>query len=259
MSQEIQTLPEAGPLEPVGEVRETTVIATTREQMLAAQQVLVRKAESRIAGLHAEIAELRENLEIAKKNKLKISTIQDKIQRNERRVTFYQKLKAAFEEGFVLIPDMDLEVFAVRTTRELPKQNYKSIESPRSWDVPVVPDVEASRAPVGEGEYVSPRPHLQGSSSERKNEKGETVYSKDRWADAFAEEITFPFALAKPRIVDLTTRAMALKIFDEIGVLPNRVRRNSDPMVVGRVLLKEGWQTKRMNFLVCWFVETEDI
>lgn len=241
------------------EERETTVIATTAEQMQTAQLILIDRCNVRLHNCEVELGELQHNLRVAKQNKLRQTGISTAISRTKRRVTFYTKLRAAFEAGYTLIPDMDVEVFAIRTTAAGPVEHYDVNKSSYSGvSVPSLPDQQSNLAPLGEGRYVSPQAlEVHGEPVESTDKDGKLVYSCDAWAEDFQEEIVFPFALAKPQIVEMTTRAMALKVFDDFGVLP-RTRR-SDPMVVGRILLGRGWQQKRMNFLVCWFVETRTL
>ena len=77
------------------------------------------------------------------------------------------------------------------------------------------------------------------------------------WADEF-QDVGFPFTMAKPQILDATGKAMARKIFDEVGILPRR-RAKGDPMVVGRIIYKgSGYDEKSISFLITWFVDTKD-
>jgi hypothetical protein len=75
----------------------------------------------------------------------------------------------------------------------------------------------------------------------------------------FDENIRFPFTFAKPQILKATSRAMALKVFDELGCLPAPNRRArptaGDPIIVGRIVHKEGWSEKVFTFMVAWFMD----
>jgi len=83
-------------------------------------------------------------------------------------------------------------------------------------------------------------------------------------------DVEFPLLACRPAIIDATTRAMALKVFDEIGILPPdsshtdmAAARKGDPVIVGRIVdprAKPGWaQRKRLSFLIGWFVDTKDL
>ena len=174
---------------------EVTVVATTRPQMEAAQRTLVACAASRLERLEVELLDLEKNLALAKANKLRQAPIQAAIYKAKRRITFYTKLRYAFEMGYTLIPNMAVDVFAVKTNRQGPKKEHLTDSHTSSW-------------------VSSP------------------------WL-----KLVFPFILAK--------------VFDEIGVLP--ASSNGDPMVIGRIILKEPGNTRRMNFLIAWFVDTKTL
>ena len=262
VSAELAELPEAGPLEKpldeTGAQNPITVIATNHQEMQAAQQVLIQRVGGRLARLYSEIANLGKNLALAKAGHLDRSRINAAISKARRRVVFYEKLKAALEAGYTLIPDMEVEVFAIRTTKQGPDRNYK--QDTRNYDFFLsVDDQESNRPPVSVGTYVRPQPTIYRSKKEKGvDQAGKITYTREAWAEDWQEELLFPFSLAKVRIVEETTRALALKVFDNLGVLPVS-RRNADPMVIGQVVLKEGWRERRMNFLICWFVDADTI
>jgi hypothetical protein len=125
-----------------------------------------------------------------------------------------------------------------------------------------VPDA----APVGTGEYVSPHAALLESTRkvEGKNFKGEPeeVTEHTVWADEYLPP-DFPMKRVKPQILDATGKAMARKIFDEMGVLPARRsmtgRRQGDPIVTGRIVRREGAREIGLTFLVSWWIDTRDL
>ena len=57
--------------------------------------------------------------------------------------------------------------------------------------------------------------------------------------------------------MDATAAAMAMKIFDRIGVVPQTRRKGyrGDPIVLGQITRKEGWQTKTASFLIAWYLD----
>lgn len=231
------------------EPRDFVAIAATSTEMEAAQSRLIESMKAKRAAVLAECDELDLNLAHAVKYKLKQSGIISKLNKLKRRADFYQKLQAALEAGYTIIPDMDAQVFAIRTTRKNPTGR----ETSKGY-VPTLADQETNRPPLGAGANVSNRSFAEYEQHELtdKDQKPYTLHVVR--ATEWDPEIDFPFALAKPQILEMTTRAMALKVFDDMGVLPNRA--NTDPVVVGRIILREGYQTKRINFLVCWFLDT---
>lgn len=263
VSAEPAELPEAGPLEKAldetGAQEPITVIATNHQEMQAAQQVLIRRVAGRLSRLYSEIANLGKNLVLAKAGHLDRSRINSAISKARRRVVFYEKLKAALEAGYTLIPDMEVEVFAIRTTKKEPDEHHHLVTNLYENFFVSVDEQESNRPPLGEGTYVRPGAATQESKvAKGTDEAGKITYTREAWAEDWQEELLFPFSLAKVRIVEETTRALALKVFDNLGTLPAS-RRNADPMVIGQVVLKEGWQERRMNFLICWFVDVNTI
>ncbi len=236
----------------------TFLMATNPEQMGKAQDGLILWAEKKILELKEELKDHEENLAIAKKRKIRTDPYKRYIAKTTKRIEFYEKIQGALKEGYCVVPDMDCDLFAVRTTRKTPDDKTHTSSSGGSY-VPRIslPNVESNRPPMGVGEYVSVIPFSDQSKETTKNVKGETVITVNKWATDFNSEIDFPFTLAKPTILDLTTKAMALKIFDEIGVLPRQ--RGADPVVVGRITVREGYQRKSYNFLIAWFLDTKDL
>jgi hypothetical protein len=84
------------------------------------------------------------------------------------------------------------------------------------------------------------------------------------WNGEF-EDVEFPLEIAKPELMRITSQAMALKFFDEIGVL--RIRsddaaapRKADPVILGRIIypIKQGWasERRRLTFYIGWYIDT---
>jgi hypothetical protein len=65
----------------------------------------------------------------------------------------------------------------------------------------------------------------------------------------------FPLAIAHPLVMDATAAAMALKIFDRIGVVNNRNQSRGDPIVLGQITRKDGYSTKTASFLIAWYLD----
>jgi hypothetical protein len=81
--------------------------------------------------------------------------------------------------------------------------------------------------------------------------------------DGFIEEIGFPVQAVKPIVLDATQRALAMKIFDSIGVVQNGgaggfVQRRGDPIVVGRLIDPRG-NGRMVTFFVAWWLNTKDL
>jgi hypothetical protein len=70
------------------------------------------------------------------------------------------------------------------------------------------------------------------------------------------DEPDFPFALVKPAVLDATQRAMALKVFDTIGVVQNDSGR--DPIMVGQLLDPRG-NGRLVTFFIAWWLDTSTL
>jgi hypothetical protein len=54
-----------------------------------------------------------------------------------------------------------------------------------------------------------------------------------------------------------TSRAMALEIFDEIGVFPPT--KKEDPVIIGRVNLNHKGMKRTVSFMIAWHLNTNQI
>jgi hypothetical protein len=230
------------------------VFARDPAEMTKAQDAMIAWSERRLEQKKSELRDFEQNFTIAKKNKWRTSTLEAAVRRAKKKIVFYEKVRDALKEGYYIIPDMDMDVFAIRTTAKNPRKNVSSVNG--NW-TPSVKDQVSDHTTTGKGRYVSPNDGVfDGSESEKVGADGKTSKSVTRWWEEFTGP-DFPFAFAKPEVLEATSKAMKAKIFDEIGVLP-RVR-GADPMVVGRVTYQQGWRRKSVNFLIAWFLQTDDI
>lgn len=234
--------------EPMTESTETFVMARNQQEMQAAQTQLVSWANGRVGRALAEVADAETNLAAARQAKWKSGPFERLVRLAKDRVHFYDKLKLALEAGYVIVPDMAMDVFAIRTTRGTPTKNLSKWGWPRE---------QASNAPpAGEGRYVDPTAFNQSRRVTETDPSGKPSTHTERWAVSFDETIDFPFKLAKVQVLNATAEAAALKIFDEMGVAP-ATRAKGDPMVIGRINLRGA--RKSVDFVVAWFLDTRDL
>jgi hypothetical protein len=232
---------------------ETFFYARNQTEMSKAQEALVAWADAKVRLLKKELNEAAENVLIATKRKWKKAPFERVMDRAAKKLTFYEKVQAALKAGYVIVPDMNVELFAIRTTRKSAKQNKVKGQ----WSRPN--DQKTNSPPLGEGRYVTPQGEQVWANEVKKHEPGkQPEYEIARWVEGHDEEIDFPFRLAKPAILNATADAMAGKFFDEMGVLP-RFRKQPDPVVVGRIVYKEGYVEKRFNFLIVWYIDTREL
>lgn len=253
----IHTAPNSTEMQVMAQVKddppETFFYARNQTEMSKAQESLVAWADAKVKLLKKELNEAAENVLIATKRKWKKAPFERVMDRAAKRLTFYEKVQAALKAGYVIVPDMNVELFAIRTTRKSAKQNKVKGQ----WSRPN--DQKTNSPPIGEGRYVTPQGEQVWANEVKKHEPGKPPeYEIARWVEGHDEEIDFPFRLAKPSILNATADAMAGKFFDEMGVLP-RFRTQPDPVVVGRIVYREGYVQKRFNFLVVWYIDTRDL
>lgn len=240
-------------------VTDLVVVAQTPGEMQDAQIRLIQWANAKFAEAKSDAKDLRENYEIAQKRKWRSGAIKVHADKAELRAQYYEKIKSALEAGYCIVPNFPIDVFAIRTTRKKPTPH-----SSEGWHRPA--DQETNRPPLGDGRYVSSEARTaEGQRAGDNDHLGKTQFIQTHTAVAF-EDPDFPFKLAKPRILSAVAAAMALNIFDEIGVLPGRqgrvahqVRVNSDPMVIGRIKIRRPYDFREISFLITWFVDTKDI
>lgn len=245
---------------------EVFVAARTVQEMSAAQAKLIKWAEQKMAKMKAEVEAAQTNLEIAKKRKWATEPFKRVVAAATKKFQFYEKTKAALDAGYTIIPDMPMDVFAVRTTKKNPSRNANSRNvqhGGQAW----IEDQTTNNPALGEGKFVRPKAVEQARRWENKLSDSSANAMETRWAVEFMDDIDFPFRLAKPTVLNATAQALSEKIFDQIGVAPStnggsttRHRRaKGDPMVIGRIFYRQGYNEKGISFLVSWFIDSKDL
>lgn len=216
--------------------------ATLPQDMLNAQQQLISWCDNKIAILKSDAKDLKQAFEHAKKMKWKHTTLQNQYNKTGKRVSYYQKIKEALLAGYTIVPNFPVDIFAIRTDKDKPKQYL----STSSWERGRVSQ-PAYDMPLGVGEYKSDRPTIY------EKEIGDN--KKHYWAEKW-QDVDFPLNMAKPIIMEATSNAMALKIFDRFGVFPS-ARKNDDPVIIGQIVHKQGaYQSKIVSFMIAWHLNT---
>lgn len=236
---------------------EFTVIARYPYQMERCQSRLVDWCKRKVATVDAETADLSENLDIAVKHKWGTGGISRALDRSKRTGDYYRKMLAVLEAGHCIVPNFPVEMFAVRTSRKSP--DAMRTQGLRWNDQKTQ---QSQILPAGVGDYKNPNPDIYNQTlpTGNKDSTGKDETAVYHFANNFRDEIDFPFATAKPAILSAAARALADKVFDEIGVLPGR-RPKGDPIVVGRIRDPRGdkHNPKFVSFLIAWFVDTREL
>ena len=227
-----------------------TLVALTPADMVPAQANLVAWCEQKILAVKAELADLETNLELATEHGWKHTTVAASVNRTAKRVLYYEKLKAAVEAGYLIVPNFPIDVFAVRVQRSKQPQKTASY----SYN----PDYKTARAellPAGEGRYVDEELYTSDESYDRTKPDGKTE-RVNVFVSGDYDTPDFPVVMVKPAILQATQRAMALRVFDEMGTVRNQAGR--DPIVVGRLLDPRG-NGRCTTFFVAWWLDTASL
>lgn len=224
------------------------VTAIQPGEMLPAQEQLIDWCKRKCAALTAEKKELDDAYEHAVAHKWKSSVLKSHSARIGKRITYYTKIGEALQAGYCIVPNFPVSLFAIRTDKDKPLK----LVSTNRWDRHVQ---HAESLPSGEGDYKNPAPKVYQREIEA------ALPGKNAVIEYYAEDfeaVDFPIQMAKPRIMEATTRAMALNIFDEFGILP--AAKNKDPLIVGRIKLggtpKYDRDGGRVTFIIAWHLNT---
>ena len=226
------------------------VLARNPNEMVQAQANLIAWAQQKLQAAQQDLAEAEENLAQSIKLKIRTRGWRDQVRKAQARVTYTSKILAALEQGYCIVPDFPVDTFAVRTQRHNPPSKSKA---GKLW---MLPQIEPQLLPVGEGRFVSENPVGEEYPVVRSRQDG-TTYTETHSKAIEFDEVDFPFKVVKPQILKDLSRAMQLKIFDDLGVLP--ARPGVDPMVIGRIWQRKGTQKVSVSFLVTWWVDTRTL
>jgi hypothetical protein len=232
------------------------LVALTPVELAGAQASLIDWCDKKIAQMSEEIGLLRDGFNLAQQRKWKITGWANQVELAEQRMRFYGKVKFALDHGYLIIPDLPINVFAVRTNAtEPPYHLYRRkprINSTYSNDV--LPE----QLEVGAGEYKSPVPATTRTTKKERDYKGNEV-DMEYFRTCALREMQFPVALAQAKVIDATHQAMALRVFDEVGLVGPP--RKADPIVAGRILDPREHVTlhRGMTFFIAWWLRWEDL
>jgi hypothetical protein len=217
--------------------------------MEASQEQLKAFTDLKMKDVQQELATLHEEMSIARRSHWNTKPIQRRLKREGQRLIFYRKIRAALEAGYYVVPNFMGDVFAIRTDARVPKNErvlgYVSLSDFRQRD---------KRLETGEGHYIAPR-----SSHRTAGEENVGTDEKPRWlkvsVPADLEPVDFPIDMLKPQVMDATSRAMALKVFDQM-IQARDYASCGDPMILGRILNPMPSRPD-VTFFVAWALPLE--
>jgi hypothetical protein len=233
------------------------LVAEQPQEMEQCQRSLIDWAKSKVASLQSDWTELKEAYEIAVKNRWRSSTLKRHMEKAQAEVTYYTKMLGAFEAGYVLVPNMPGAIFSVRTDKVCPSKTW------RYYHYEVAHQAAKTSLSVGEGEYVARDNKVREHRIGHDPATMKTIYQATDFG-----ELEFPFALSRPRLMEATSRAMALRLFDEFMILPAEAApgpgrptvTRQDPIILGVIACRFGAsREKKASFMVAWHINTKDL
>lgn len=184
-----------------------------------------------------------------------------------KRGEFYDKIVKALEAGYLVIPNLPIDVFAIRKAREFPRGSMGFVKD--AWQNGHGAHAQQpDDLPAGVGDTVSPLPVVEHGKDDEMvivnhatGQKAAREFDTSRPTEFTAVE--FPIALARPGIMNTTSRALALKVFDQVGVVNDRIgtrsaQKRADPIIVG--VIRNPRKTRPdISFFIAWAASLERI
>lgn len=233
-------------------LQDLTLVALTPADMVPAQTALGTWCDQKIAAVQAELSDLEINLELAVSHGWKHASVAASLNRTHKRILYYEKMKAAVEAGYLLVPNFPIDVFAVRVKRTQQPSQTSKYEYSSGYKT-----ARAELLPAGEGRYVDETLEIRDLSYTKKLENGQTE-RVGLYASGDYDTVDFPVVAVKPAILQATQRAMAMKVFDEMGTVQNQPGSGRDPIVIGRLRDPRG-NNRCATFFVAWWLDTASL
>jgi len=129
------------------------VVARSPKELEVAQGRLILWAGTNLEKAREELADVQKNFEISQRNKWRSGPWKNRIPHLKKLMNYYEKIRAALEAGYYVVPDFPIDVFAIRTSRKNPHKNIAHSRSP--WDLRIQ-EQKTDSPPLGEGRFVDP-------------------------------------------------------------------------------------------------------
>lgn len=236
------------------ETKSVHLVARSPQEMAAAQEDLGAWLTAKVASVDQEVAELKAATETAMQNGWQHEALAKQLSKARQQHVYYMKLLQAVKSGYCIIPNFPIDVFAIRVTRSKPSALAASTK--HSWGDPanLIADEQPQILPVGEGRYVSPSQTVKRwNDPPQKDEKGNETIKRFAKPIDFAD-ITFPLIAAQAEVMNATSQAMALQLFDAIGICPQS-QPKGDPMIIGQIFLSRNRLNRTASFIIAWHLD----
>lgn len=228
---------------------DTQLIALDPHGLAAAQTTLIEWCDGKLSAIQTEITQAHGIAQALRKANMSDARARRLVTGINKRAAFYSKIKVALNEGYYILPPIPHQTFAIRSKREFPLRN-EAIGSKWKADEP-----KAQILPVGEGEFHNATVEREVVNYVTMKENGKDV-EKSVEANVSWKEIEFPFFPVKPEIIEATSKALAMKVFDWLGAAPPY--RSTDPMIIGCIKHYKQYQGP-VHFFVAWWLDLETL
>lgn len=231
-------------------------VAVNATEMAESKNQIKVFLETKTAEIEQERLEMQGALDVAIMRKWASTSLKNQVRRIVKRKIYYDKLLEAVNAGFVIVPNMPVDVFAIRIKGDRPSWSHDYGDSKHGFNnaSPSVPDETAQELPAGDGNYQSPLVEF-SENRVTSGEGNDKMYHVTQKCEGF-QDIEFPLAAAHPLVMNATNRAMVMKIFDRIGIVPQTGRKlRGDPIILGQIVRKEGYSEKVASFLIAWHLD----
>lgn len=247
--------------------RAVTVIAQDLQELLDANAQLGAWCQAKQAAALEEIEHADEVIAQAKAAKLSVKAITRLRRLAQRRFEYYEKLGAALEAGYTMLPPLgsmaQRTVIAIRTDEEPTvffRENARQYNG--RWNLPQRVERRPPGLPMGEGQCLNPAPdQFVETWQETKDGKAITMAGRrgrNRWR---VPEL--PVEMCRPQLISALDRAASLAVFDEIVVVGIE-KKKPDPILCGLVhhhsiVGKGHWDPRAVWFLLGWWIDTRTL
>lgn len=233
-------------LQPAAGAPLRAVMAFNPTQMAEAQSTTMQWIDKKLEGAKQDLAIADQTFDALQRARASVAPAKSLLDKAQRRVRFYEKVRAALQAGYYIIPPFDIQLFAVRTDRAPSADAGR-----RHW----TDDQKGRSLPVGDGNWVDPRPvrvHVDTETEDdgRGGKRQVMLYENTEWRD----ELNIPHRALKPQIIDAIGKALEEKIFDALGIAP--AYRAADPIIAGQIRRPGGGT---LTFFVAWWLDEEDL
>lgn len=239
-------------VEPSIPVPTVHLVARNPAEMQAAQADLSRWLKDKLTSVEREVADLNAALNEAREAGWSVTALTRQRNKAVESEEYYYKLLAAVEAGYTIIPDFPIEVFAIRVDRSTPRG--KTVMSDWSSSSAVPDDEKPDSLTVGEGEYVNPVPAVERQAIAMKR-ADQSPFTRHYARPSEFRDVAFPLRAARAEVMNATQQAMALKIFDRVGICP--AKRKADPLIIGQVLAPKSGKT--ISFIIAWHLNLNEL